>query len=305
MNQLRVVKSLNNGIEVLHRQHFSSYREVGSVFFMAGPGAPLQGIAKYFGRFGWTVGEDGRSFKKGEVSVKVWDGKSRQATNGVSSDGSNGANIILALSSFATSLQFFAQLEKTYGGKPTLVLEPTEPPPPMEALRTMETERVHGMYRITYSTQDLVRDIGEYIKGKVLDAITPEEVSRFMDARDILNDPLSIIASKIPIHPHTATARGSYVAATKDMGDRTALLGQFLHYRITTIMPHGTAKSFLVKNKTGEIVYAHSTVYVYGNAAQVRSHGPVFNDATLRAIWKENQDIYTKANYVPDYAPEN
>jgi hypothetical protein len=127
MNQLRVVKSLNNGIEVLHRQHFSLYREVGSVLFMAGPGAPLQGIAKYFGRLGWTVGEYGRSFKKGEVTVNVWDA-SRRATNGVATDGSKGTNIILALSSFATSLSFFAQLTKTCGGSPAVILAPCGSP---------------------------------------------------------------------------------------------------------------------------------------------------------------------------------
>jgi hypothetical protein len=124
MNQLRVVKSLNGGIEALHGQHFSLYREVGSVLGMAGPGAPLLEIAKYFGRLGWAaIGNDKRTFKKEELKVHVMDA-ARPATNGVSVDGSNGANIILALSPFSTSLKFLAQLSKASAGAPVAVLAP-------------------------------------------------------------------------------------------------------------------------------------------------------------------------------------
>jgi hypothetical protein len=169
----------------------------------------------------------------------------------------------------------------------------------------METERVHGMYRITYSTQDLIKDIGEYIKGKVLDAITPEDVSNILEARDILNDPSSILFSHIPIHPHVSRAVGSYVVATEDMGDRTVLLGSFKHERCKNIIPTGSPKSFLTTNKTVEIVYSYSTIYVYGNAAQVRQYGPVFNEATYKLIWKANADVCSKAIYNPNYVPRN
>jgi len=282
--------------------HYECLREIDGVLRLVGPSAPLREIAKYFVRAGWeALGRDNRTFTKKEIKLVV-----PSALEDLPSDNGHEALVVLAQTPFAQSFAFLTQFAQMHSGTgtPALVIGAASSDEG-EVFRTKETERVHGMYRITYSTQDLIRDIADYIKDKVLDAITPEDVSKFMDARDILNDPLSIIASKIPIHPHTATARGSYVVATKDMGDRSAFLGQFLHYRITTIMPHGSAKSFLVKNKTGEIVYAHSTVYVYGNTAQVKRHGPVFNDATLKAIWKENQDIYCNANYEPNYAPEN
>jgi hypothetical protein len=128
MNQLRVVKSLNGGIEVLHRQHFSLYNEVGSVLGLAGPRASLVELAKYFVRLGWTaIGNDKRTFKKAELKAHLFDAD-RPATNGVAVDGSNGANIILALSSFSTSLKFYAQLALATNGKPTVVLAPIASP---------------------------------------------------------------------------------------------------------------------------------------------------------------------------------
>jgi hypothetical protein len=100
------------------------YLEDGSFLGMAGPGAPLLEIAKYFGRLSWAaIGNDKRTFKKGELNIHVM-GPNRPATNGVAINGSNGANIILALSSFSTSPPFFAQLTKASGGTPTVVLAP-------------------------------------------------------------------------------------------------------------------------------------------------------------------------------------
>ena len=109
---------------MLHRQHFSLSLENGSAIWMAGPGAPLSEIAKYLGRLQWTaVGNDRRTFTKGEVKVHVWD-DDRPATNGVAINGSKGTDIVLALSSFATSLPFFHKLALATNGKPTVVLAP-------------------------------------------------------------------------------------------------------------------------------------------------------------------------------------
>jgi len=164
MNQLRVVKSLNGGIGVVHGQYFSLYREVGSAFFLAGPDASLLGIAKYLGRLGWAaIGKDGSTFNKGDVNVSVWD-TARPATNGVAADGAKGANIVLALSSFAISLPFFAQLTKTSAGTPTLVVAPADRAP--LTVSPPRTGSVVDPKRRTFSAIFVEGSIAQAAEGK-------------------------------------------------------------------------------------------------------------------------------------------
>jgi hypothetical protein len=317
---LTVVSSHNNGRDVGDRQYHSCLCEIGCALVGVVPGTPLGQIGRTLIRFGWTaLGADQRIFTKGCVKAELCD--KAPGASAAADTGSHDLKVLVALPSpppamLSAGASFFhreyihrtgfhwqlAQLAER-SSTPALVVKPVAGP--LEVLRTMETERVHGMYRITYSTQDLIKDIGAYIKGKVLDAITPEEVSNILEARDILNDPSSILFSHIPVHPHVSRAVGSYVVATEDMGDRTVLLGSFKHERCKNIIPTGSPKSFLTTNKTVEIVYSNSVIYVYGNAAQVKQYGPVFNEATYKLIWKANADIYSKAIYNPNYVPRN
>ncbi len=126
MNQLRLLKSLNGGIGAVQGQSHTLYREVSSVLWMAGPCTPLPGIAKYFGRFGWTaVGKGGRTFRKGAVRVHLWDG-GHHAANGFATVGSTDTNIILRLSSSTINPQSLTQLSRACRGQPTVVLTPAD-----------------------------------------------------------------------------------------------------------------------------------------------------------------------------------
>lgn len=288
---LRVVKSLNNGITVLQGQHLSLYREVGSALWMAGPGAPLVGIAKYLDRLGWAaVGNGGRSFTKGKVKVDVWD-KAELPTNSAA-DGSSDANIVLDLSSSVGSLSGLARLTKASGGKPTLVVEPIVDTTILE----VETETVVSNVRIRYSTQDLINDLKEYLRGKILERITPEEFTQILDARDVVNDPKSLI----PISFHETHSSGAYFVSGKMLGNRTHAIGNYKTNTLLALPPQGSPMSFLTKNKTIEIVYRRTVVHVWGSAEQIGKFGPIFGEKALKAIKEVNADIYNNATYRPN-----
>jgi hypothetical protein len=194
MNQLRVVKSLNNGIGVLYGQHFSLYQEVGAAFWMAGPGSPLLGIAKYLGRLGWTaVGKEGRSFTKGKVNVDVWD-RPRLAADSVTADGSSDATILLDLSFAATSLPFLAQLSKTSGGKPTLVVAPAA----TQGTIWLFEKGKNRNYLVVYDSRELDRGNprGYRITDLKSSHAHPKVCGYTVDLYDIATDTPSTLANK-------------------------------------------------------------------------------------------------------------
>jgi hypothetical protein len=305
MNQLRVVKSFNNGIEVLHRQHFFLYREVGSAVWMAGPGAPLLGIAKYLGRLGWTaIGNDGRSFTKGEVKVNVWDA-ARPATNSVSINGSHKVSIEVALPSFATGLPFLAQLSKACGGTPTVVFASgTELN--SEVMYT-PLEEVKAFVRWKFTTQDLLKALFEEAKDQIIEKITGEELTKVIDLYNFLDDPKSVLPFGIRDHTTFASGTRGLIGNANEALKGYSNVGVLddVPFPKATQVPSGKLKSFLTQNKTIEIVFEYRKIQIYANQEQInryiKTNSYVITDEINKKIYKENiGSIYSKSQYTPD-----
>ena len=164
---LRILKSLNNGLPVLERQYPSVYGEIRAALWLAGDDISLLSLAKSLRRFGWSaIGSTGWSFTNGKVKA-VFDAP-RTATIHPSDDGSHDVIIVLVQTADTRTI---AQIEKASGGKPTVVAEASSASPHL--LNERQTRPTAIEYAETYTMT--------VTSVQVKDALGNELVSRIKD----------------------------------------------------------------------------------------------------------------------------